>query len=419
MLAVLILFQDKFPEDGFVLGIVLMLDLINSVARFSIFLAITPSSTDPSEACSMYFNVSSLKIVRAALQVYRNETNGNALGGIIVFSVLLLPLIVVFFVMIILYIISARQQSKTNGEVHHSPLFTLFYCGKSDIIFADHSHMSFIAGLIQSLLVTVYFISDNLGPLVETNGDDFGCSNTCARNIQVVSSILSVGAILLLNNVPYLLHHYVQASFKYEYVIENEKTLLGVIGNIVKVDAAYTALTIFTEITDSCNATNQVLNWIALITCTVGGAIYITIKIINVRKDIKTGPITLFFMLGGVIFMIALLFFYLSGDNDTPLDCGFHCDANGPSGVNMSHPLLDRHCCNIHGNIVTRLAFTLTATVQAIIVAVAVGVVIFSTGNPKGVAEMNTEKSGEDKGGISDDRSMADKKTGQESESSL
>ncbi len=399
-----------------------MLDLINSLARYSIFLGLNPPSATPSETCSTYANASSSEIVNEALQIYRNETSGNGLGGIIVFSVLLIPLIVVFFVMIMLYILSARQTPKTDSKVHHSPLFTLFSCGGSDVNFADHSHMSFIAGLIQCVLVTVYFIGDNLGPLVQAHGNDFGCSNTCARNVQVTSSILSVGAILLLHQIPYLLHHWTQATVKYDYVIENEKTLLGVLGNIVKVDAAFTALTVYSDIAENCNVTENALNWIVLVLCTVGGALYITVKIINAKKDYKTGSVALLLLLGN-IFLAALLFFYLASDNDTPLDCGFDCDITTPTSTGLSHPLLDRHCCNIHSNIVTRLIFTLIAIVQTTIVAVVVGVVIFSAG--KGKSNKTTEKSGKDKAGtsgkgkgeVSDDSApMVEKKTTQESE---
>ncbi len=74
--------------------------------------------------------------------------------------------------------------------------------------------------------------------------------------------------------------------------------------------------------------------------------------------------------------MTTLLFLYLASDNATPLDCAFHCDDTGPSNGDLTHPLLERHCCNIHTNVVTRLVFTCIATAQTLVVVALVGVAL-------------------------------------------
>ncbi len=170
------------------------------------------------------------------------------------FSTALMLLATVFVLVSTLYALSSCQKGNKTTQVHHSPLLTFFTCGKhGGNNLADHSHMSYIAALVQCLLVILYFVGNNLGPLVETHGSDLGCIGTCSEYVSVFTKVTSVAATLLFHLAPYLLHHCVKASKNLEYVIEKEKTLLGLLGNIVKVNSAYMTLTGFVQLASYCS----------------------------------------------------------------------------------------------------------------------------------------------------------------------
>ena len=56
----------------------------------------------------------------------------------------------------------------------------------------------------------------------------------------------------------------------------------------------------------------------------------------------------------------------MAGDNNTLLDCGgFNCFAAKGDSTGASHAILSRHCCNIRGNVIAMLVFTIVALIQA------------------------------------------------------
>ncbi len=305
--------------------------------------------------------------------MYRKETSSNGLAGILTFLLLCLPLLAALCIIVTAYIISIHCSSGTKTRhKHQSPLITIITksCGNVTEL-TDHSHMSYIAGILQCFLAVLYFAGDNLGPVLIAHGGDIRCTGKCSENAAIVTKVMSVGAILLLLLVPYLLHHCVKLinhdDWKYE--LEDRDTLLGLLGNIIKVDAAYTALTGLTIVSNFCSDTEHGLNWTILGFCAIAGALYITVKIINAfdpERNIKTVP----FLISVGIFLTVLLSVYLISDNATPLDCAFHCDDGGPSNENLTHPLLERHCCNIRVNIITRLSLSLTCFYIALTVAI-------------------------------------------------
>jgi len=365
--------KDKFPEDGGVLALTLFLDLLNSILRDAAFLGIYDNIDYPS-TCDAYRDASSSELLDETLEKYRKATSGNGLAGILIFVLLLIPLLLVLAIISISYIISLCSSSTKSRDTHYSPLITIITkcCLKTDL--GDHSHMSYIAGISQWFLVTLYFVGDNLGP---AHGGDIGCTGKCSENAALITKVISVGSILLLHFIPYFLKHCVKLidTDDWEYVLDKDETLLGLLGNIIKVDAAYTALTGLTIVSNFCSDTEHGLNWTLLAFCSIAGAIYITVKMIN-SKSPKFGIKPIAFGISVGIFLTFLIFFYLTSDNDTPLDCAFHCNDGGPSSRDLSHPLLDHHCCNIRTNVVTRLAFTCIATAQTIVVIALVGVAL-------------------------------------------
>ncbi len=140
-------------------------------------------------------------------------------------------------------------------------------------------------------------------------------------------------------------------------------------------NAAYTALTGLTIVSNFCSDTEQGLNWTILFICAFAGAIYITVKIINAYNP-ELEPKPVLFLISVFIFLTVLLSLYLISDNATPLDCAFHCSDGGPSSGDLTHPLLERHCCNILGNIGIRLLFTVVSIAQTLAIAIVAGVVI-------------------------------------------
>ena len=240
MLTILCL-QDKLPEDGIVLGIVLFLDLLNSIVRDTIFIG-TAEHSDETEVCEKYSNASNSKIViYEVLEAYYNETKANGIASISVFTTLLFLLILTLITVTLAYIVTLCRNSSCNRNTHYSPILTLVSCCKcchEDSSCGDHSHMSYIACIIQCLLTTLYFISDNLGQIAERNGTDIGCNAGCYSTVQMVAKVFSVASILLLYAMPYLLHHFVKAKDNWKYELEEEKRLYSLSGNVEKVDAA-------------------------------------------------------------------------------------------------------------------------------------------------------------------------------------
>ncbi len=349
----------------------MFLELLNSILRDAAFLGIY-DHTNKTNTCVAYRNVSSSETLNKALEMYREETSGNGLAGVLIFVFLLLiPLLAILGIIIICYIISGCSSDPKTRKLHHSPLITL-YCSEDTL--RDHSHMSYITGIVQSVLVIFYFVGDNLGPVLVDHGGDIGCTGKCSENAAVIIKVISVGAIQLFHSVPYLLKHCVilikhDSDWKYD---EERSALAAILGNIVMVDAAYTSLTGLTIVSNFCGDTEHGLNWTLLAFCAVAGAIYITLKIINSQETEMNIKKTL---LSGILLTVLLLS-YLTGDNATPLDCAFHCSDGGPSNEDMTHPPLERYCCNIRGNIITRLFFTSLALVVSIVVVAGVVVTI-------------------------------------------
>ncbi len=356
----------------------MFLEFLNSIIRDEVFLGIYDNANDP-RTCDAYRNVSSSETLDETLEMYRKETSNNGLAGILTFLLLCLPLLAALCIIVTAYIISIRCYSGTKTRhKHQSPLITIITkCCGNDTELTDHSHMSYIAGILQCFLAVLYFAGDNLGPVLIAHGGDIGCTGKCSENAAIVTKVMSVGAILLLLLVPYLLHHCVilinHDDWKYE--LEDKDTLLGLLGNIIKVDAAYTALTGLTIVSNFCSDTEHGLNWTILFISAFTGALYITVKIIKAFDPKQNAKTNLFFISVG-IFLTVLLSAYLISDNATPLDCAFHCSDAGPSNGDLTHPLLERHCCNIRNNIITRLSLTCSSIVQTVIIAIVAGVVV-------------------------------------------
>ncbi len=347
---------------------------MNSLARYVIFIIIYDGQSQQN-TCNVYSNATSKEILDQTLEMYRRDTKHNGLGEIIVFSVLLTPLLAVVTTVTICYIIAGCISGCSGGESHHPPILTVISCCSKNNL-KDHSHMSYIASIVQWFLVTLYFIGDNLSPVIVAHGGDIGCVGKCSENVVIVTKVISVASILLLHIVPYILKHCGKANSDFNYVIKDEATLLGLLGNIIKVDAAYTALTAFTQVATFCNDTEEGLNWVVLVACAGGGALYITVKIFNGLQKWDGWFKWLMSAIGFAV-LLALLLCYLISDNGTPLDCRFHCDdANGSSGTELSHPLLDRHCCGILGNVITRLVLTIIASALSALVAIVAGVIM-------------------------------------------
>ncbi len=329
--------------------------------------------------CDAYRNVSSSEILDETLEMYRNETSNNGVAGIIVYVSLTLFLVVAFGIISISYFISGCCISTNSRDTHYSPLTTaITICWNNIDDLGDHSHMSYIAGMLQCFLAALYFTGNNLGPVLIAHGGDIGCTGKCSENAAIITKVISVGAILLLHFLPYLLQHLVKLindSSDWDYKLEDKITLIGLLGNIIKVNAAYTALTGLTIVSNFCSDTEQGLNWTILFICAFAGAIYITVKIINAYNP-KLEPKPVLFLIFVFIFLTVLLSLYLISDNATPLDCAFHCSDGGPSSEDLTHPLLERHCCNIRNNIITRLSLTCFSIAQTLAIAIVAGVVI-------------------------------------------
>ncbi len=356
----------------------MFLEFLNSIIRDAVFLGIYDNANDP-RTCDAYRNVSSSETLDETLEMYRKETSSNGLAGMLTFLLLCLPLLAALCIIVTAYIISIRCYSGTKTRhKHQSPLITVITkCCGNDTKLTDHSHMSYIAGISQCFLAVLYFAGDNLGPVLIAHGGDIGCTGKCSENAAIVTKVMSVGAILLLHFLPYLLEHLVKLIDygHWDYKLEDEDTLLGLLGNIIKINAAYTALTGLTIVSNFCSDTEHGLNWTILFISAFTGALYITVKIIK-AFDPKQNAKKILFLISVGIFMTVLLSLYLISDNATPLDCAFHCDDRGPSNGDLTHPLLERHCCNVHTNVVTRLVFTCIATAQTLVVVALVGVAL-------------------------------------------
>jgi len=368
-------FKKEFPEDGIALGIVLFLDYFEAILRHAIFLGIF--NANQKETCESLDNTSSLQIEQELLDTYFRETRHNGKGVLTVFLILLSPLIILFFVVLGMYLKSIFQSNEGSREDHFSPIVTFFtccFCGDYNV--GDHSHMSYLACLIEFLLAIVYFISDNLGHITESFGNEFGCDLQCSHSVLLVTKALSIGSIMLLHVVPYILHHCVKLidSDDWEYEMDDEKRLLTLLGNVVKVDAAYTAISVVGQVTYYCGNTENGINWSVLVMASLFGTAFIVSKIGTYYEFTPTYWKNLLVVaISAGLYFFVLLFLYLLSDNATPLDCAFDCYSGSPDFRGGVTIILTRHCCNIQGNVIARLVITIFVTIMTIIPAIFIG----------------------------------------------
>ena len=368
-------FKKKFPEDGIALGIVLFLDYLEAIAVHSTFLGVFDANKG--ETCEQLDNTTSLRIEQEVLNSYFRETRRSGRGAIAAFLLLLLPLVFLLVAVAVMYLKSIFQSSSSSRSDHYSPLVTLFSCCCCcDKNLGDHSHMSYLACLIEFLLAIIYFVSDNLGHITSNYGNDIGCDLQCSHSVAIVTKAASVGSILLLHMVPYILHHMVELADTddWEYEMDNEQRLLTLLGNIVKVDAAYTAISVTGQVSYHCGSTENGLNWAVLVMASVFGTAFMVAKIATYYEFLSNywNNILVVSVTAGPFFF-ALLFIYLLSDNATPLDCWFDCYSGSPDYRELATIVLTRHCCDIRRNVVARLVMTFIAASLTTIAAIFMG----------------------------------------------
>lgn len=333
------------PEDNFMLAVAVILKIFHTIVREITVLA----------------SVNNANVTQTEVGVKISATNTNdrnaGIAMLFFFSVLcFLPLLTSFIVFIIH--ISTHYKNKEVGKEHHSPVVTLLTCRsiyKSKSL--KHSHASFFACLIQSIVLTLYFYGDNLGYILQRYGEAIGCDKKCIEINHTIARAILVIAALLLHIFPLLLKQLVQ-KYNWKYKQEDWYKAFGIFGVIVKVESAYTTFAIIAQTSAYCSPTELTLGSIFLFVCSIVGIIAIVKKVISMhdctrlKKDKKS--IDVLFVLSAIFVSVSLPL-HLLGDNRQPLDCAFGCDFNTTSliqGVNID--VEDN--CNVIVNSAVRLA---------------------------------------------------------------
>ena len=247
-----------------------------------------------------------------------------------------------------------------------------------------NSNASLLAFLLKSISVTLYFFGDNLEPILHRYGECLNCDQECVQSTVLVAKGAVVVSTIMFHAFPHLIK-LLAKKLNWPYEPHDAYQALGIFGIVLKAQSTYSSIIAIFQGSAYCSIIEQLLGWLLLVVTTIiatGWIIHKAISFIfnNVIPDPKS-PTTLSekkvkdmkrikciygSVYGSIIGLLAftLILLFLLGDNMQPLDCTFNCDFPGSANEDTLEVLLEREsCCQIQGNVVTRVILIATGII--------------------------------------------------------
>lgn len=237
-----------------------------------------------------------------------------------------------------------------------------------------HSQGAFLACVINSVIVGLYFYGDNLGYILQAYGEDLGCDATCSEvNLAIAVIALAIGAFLL-HLFPEILKQLIKL-FGYKYKPDRWYYTLSTLTTLVKIDAIYSTLASLAQIGNYCSITEVTLSLFLIVISSILGIFDIIIKSLYILygvKEKKKGNTqkNKAIVTSASVLLILSLPLYLLVDNEQPLNCGFECDVFENTTCTIQSDPTDN--CRANANSITRLVLAILTGVLIIIVLVLV-----------------------------------------------
>ena len=233
-------------------------------------------------------------------------------------------------------------------------------------------------------ITTTYFYGDNITIILQTYGDELGCSDKCKRNNRIASVILLTLSLLLTSSLGKTL---VSFGLRCKYKEEKCEVLLWkhttkTFLDLYKMDNINTTIALAVQSAEFCSPTDKSIPSAVLAICLVTGMTSVIRRGYKAFNHPDIDKITKYLVTLICCCLCVTFLCYLLTDNEQPLDCFLGCDrfanitgTKGPHfGIN----------CQLTNNLSIRLGLSGIATILVIIALIANFYIFWNTNKSEG-----------------------------------